>query len=296
MQREAEVISRDKAVAITVASSKGGVGKTTVASQLSCCLALTSHGRNRFQTCVVDFNTGFGDVCTMLDYDMRGTTLMEWIDDIRRRSSAGEKLETMEYLEEEIKDFLQKKEETGLYALIAPNHYTDSLDITYEELKVVMRNLQGNGGFDYVIYDTGNDLKDTTLLALEKADYVLLIATQDISCAHCLDAFTHTLESIRFDLNKLRLVINNVMSAKSTGISVAELQESFPYPCWAKIKHDPCIIRSGNFGKPIVFSTSHDMTKQLRSIIRKLNETEDTLQQVAPAKGFWKKYFSKGGK
>ncbi len=94
-----------------------------------------------------------------------------------------------------------------------------------------MRNLQGKCGFDNVIYDTGNDLKDTTLLALEKADYVLLIATQDISCAHCLDAFTHTLESIRFDLNKLRLVINNVMSAKSTGISVAELQESFPYPC-----------------------------------------------------------------
>ena len=82
------------------------------------------------------------------------------------------------------------------------------------------------------------------------------------------------------------------MSAKATGISIAELQESFKYPCWAKIKHDAEIIRCNNFGRPVVFSAAHDMTKQMRSIIQRLNEHDGTLQAEEPKKSFWKKFFS----
>lgn len=292
LKREQERALKKKVVTITVTSTKGGVGKTTVATQLACCMAITSHGRGRFQTCIVDFDIGFGDVCTALDYNMKGKTIEGWVQDIRKRVSCGEAEDSLTYTEKEIHDFLQKKEDTGLYALLAPQSHTASLDITSKELQIIMRNLRENAGMDYIIYDTGNDLKDTTLLALEQAEYALLVITQDISCAHCLDMLIRTLESIKFDSSKIRLVINDVMSAKATGISVAELEESFSYPCWAKIKHDPAIIRCNNFGKPVVFSASHDMTKQMRNVIRYLNETGEKLQAEEPRKGLWKRMFS----
>ena len=228
-----------------------------------------------------------------MDFPAKGPTLLDWIEDIRRRVSNGETIENITYTEAEIESFLRKKEETGLYALLAPRMYTDSLDFSSAELEVVMRSLHNRAGFDFVIYDTGNDLKDPTLLALDQAEYVLLVATQDISCAHCLDVFVRTLQSIRFDLSRCRLIINNVMSAKTTGISVAELQESFDYPCVAKIKYSPSIIHSNNYGRPVIFSTSHDLTKQMRGIVRYLNEGMNIQEEQHG--GIWRKIASRKG-
>lgn len=294
LKREREATApRENAIAVTIASGKGGVGKTTIATELACCMALTSHGRGRFKACIIDFDISLGDVGTILDFPSKGPTLTDWIDDIRRKVSAGQQIETISYTEPEIEFFLRKKEETGLYALLAPHMYTDSLDFTSAELEVVMRSLRTGAGFDFLIYDTGNDLKDPTLLALDKAEYVLLVATQDISCAHCLDVFVRTLQTIRFDLSRCRLIINNVMSAKETGISVAELQDSFHYPCIAKIKYSTSIIHCNNYGRPVVFSASHDLTKQMRGIVRYLNEGLE-VREEQPGR-FWRKLSSGKG-
>lgn len=303
VRKETELLSvkeettryREEAVVVAIASTKGGVGKTTIATQLSCCLALTSYGRGRFQTCLVDFDTSFGDVCTSLDCDMNGVNIVTWIKDIRLRVKNGEELQEICYQKDEIRAFLQQKEDTQLYVLLALQKHTESLDISSGELEVIMRNLKDYGGFDFVLYDTGNDLKDTTLLAMELADYVLLIVTQDISCAHCLDMMLYTLESVHFDMRKICLVINNIMSAKATGIAVSELEESFAYPCWAKIKHDPLVVRKNNYGSPVVFSAAHDMTKQLRNVVKQLSETEEILQPEEPKKTLWQKLFPKKG-
>lgn len=292
LKREREAAApRKTAITVTIASGKGGVGKTTIATELACCMALTSHGRGRFKTCIIDFDIGLGDVGTILNFSSKGPTISDWIDDIRLRTSAGEKIGDILYTEREIESFLRKKDETGLYALLAPKMYTDSLDFTSAELEVIMRSLKTGAGFHFLIYDTGNSLQDPTLLALDKAEYVLLVATQDISCAHCLDVFLRTLQTIRFDLGKCRLILNNVMSAKETGISVAELQDSFDYPCIAKIRYSTSIIHSNNYGRPVVFSASHDMTKQMRTVVRYLNEGRE-LHEEQPKK-FWKKLAGK---
>lgn len=296
LKRErAAAAPREEAITVTIASGKGGVGKTTIATELACCIALTSHGRGRFKACIIDFDISLGDVGTILDFPAKGPTLLDWIEDIRRKGSKGDAVENISYTATEIESFLRKKEDTGLYALLAPRMYTDSLDFSSSELEVVMRSLRTGAGFDFLIYDTGNDLKDPTLLALDKAEYVLLVATQDISCAHCLDVFVRTLQSIRFDLSKCRLIVNNVMSAKTTGISVAELQESFDYPCVAKIKYSPSIIHSNNYGRPVIFSMSHDLTKQMRGIVRYLNEGLD-VRAEQPSKLWRKIALRKGGR
>ena len=277
---------------VTVCSTKGGVGKTTVSTQLASCLALTSHGRGRFRTCVADFDINFGDICTMLDFDPHGPTMVEWAKDVRKRIQSGENPESIQYARGEIERYLQHKKDTGLFALIAPVRHMDSMDIGPSELTVMLQNLVDNAGMDFVVLDTGNDTRDATVIALDKADHILLVATQDVACAHCLDLFLKTMEAVRFDMGKFKLVINNVMSAKETGIAVSELKESFPYPCWATIKHDPAIIRSNNYGRPVVFSATHDMTKQMRQIVSLLN-SGGTITASKPKSSFFKDLFGR---
>lgn len=145
---------------VTVYSSKGGVGKTTVACELATFLALTASGRGRLKVCIVDCNIDFGDVLNTLDFDVNGPCMMDWYSDIEVKAEDGTAPEDISYSEEEIMGFLQKKETDGLYALIAPMTNEDSMELEGTHIEIMLRNLIKNGGFDFIIIDTGNNTRD----------------------------------------------------------------------------------------------------------------------------------------
>jgi pilus assembly protein CpaE len=182
-------------------------------------------------------------------------------------------------------------EKTGLYALLAPLTHEDSMDIGEAELQVMLRNIVEFGGFDFVICDTGNNTRDSSVTALEAAEYVLLVVTQDITAANCNDAVLTTLSKIHFDTSKIRLIINNVLPAKITGVAVQEIEDLFPHPCVARIRHDTDVIRANNYSKPIVFQSNHEITKELRKVIAFLTGSEEA--ELAVKKGFFKRKFRK---
>lgn len=273
---------------VTVYSAKGGVGKTTLSTEIAVYLALTCGGRERYRVCLVDYNIDFGDVLTTLDLNSEGPNMAAWAVDIRKRMASGEKAEEIEYSTHEIKGYLQKMEKTGLYSLLAPIVHEDSLSITEEELQVMLRNITECGEFDFVICDTGNNTRDAAVVALEMAEYVLLVANQDVATANCNDSFLTTMKRLRFDMDKIRLVINNVQPSKLTGVTVREIEELFPYPCIARIRHDSDVVRANNFSKPIVYEPQHEVTKEIRKIISFLTGTEEP---KTVKRGFFSKLF-----
>ena len=269
-----------KTKVITVYAAKGGVGKTTIAANVAVCMALTSSGRGKFRVCVADYNIDFGDVCTTLNLNPRGANMVHWAQDVRERVDRGEDPESISYDKRDMEEtWLQQMNETGLYALIAPVVHEDSMDIGETELTVMMRSLIQNGEFDYIVCDTGNNTRDSSVIALETADTVLMIATQDVANANCNDAVISTLRKIGFDTDKIKLVINNIMSSQATGISVKDIEQSFPYDCVARIKRDEEVIKSNNTGVPMVYNPNHDFTKQIRAIIKYVTKGHDDGQQ-----------------
>lgn len=276
IERELSVPKRRTTV-VTVYSAKGGVGKTTLSTEIAVCLALTCSGRERYRVCLVDYSIDFGDVLTTLDLNSDGPNMVSWAKHIRTRLGNGENAEQIRYSTGEIMTYLQTMEKIDLHALLAPIAHEDSLAICEEELQVMLRSIIECGEFDFVICDTGSNTRDATVAALEAADYVLLVANQDVTTANCNDSFLVTMKRLHFDMDKIRLVINHVRPPKQTGVTVREIEELFPYPCIAHIRHDMDVVRANNFSKPIVYEKQHEVTKEIRKIISVLTGIEESL-------------------
>lgn len=282
---------RKNAKCITVYSAKGGVGKTTISSELASFLALTSHGRGKYRVCIADFNIDFGDVMTTLEFDQHGATMTSWADDIRSRIERGEVPEDITYSRSEIEVWLQRKNETGLYALLAPTNNADSMNIKEDELRVMVDNLIKNGDFDFVICDTGNNTRDSSWISLEKADIVMMIVTQDVTTANCNNSFLQTAERLGFDMDKIKIVINMVRPTRTVGVAPEELETAFvskntlrPYrfETLAKIKQSDDVIKSNNKGEPLIYVSNHDFTRSIGEVVKKITGQERVL--AAPQK------------
>lgn len=258
----------DKAKVVTVYSAKGGVGKTTLSSELAAYLALTCKKRGRLRVCVVDYNIDFGDVMTTLGFDPEGINMCLWASEISERLEKGE---STEYTAKDIEDnFLQCKsfaDGIELHALLAPPNHEDSMLVSEDALNIMLKNLVENGGFDYVICDTGNNTRDSSIIALDYADFIFLVVTQDITTINCNDSFLTTMRKMEFDESRIRVVINNIASAKETAISIHDIESFVNFPCIAHIKRNTDVIKANNQSVPLVFKSNHEFTKELRKIV-----------------------------
>lgn len=260
-----------KTKVVTVYSAKGGVGKTTLSSEIATYLSLTCKKRGKLKVCIVDYNIDFGDVTTTLGFAPDGVNMCLWASEIYERIENGENPDDIKYDEREIKqNFLQTRfftDDTELYGLLAPSNHEDSMFVKEEALQVMLRNIVENGNFDFVICDTGNNTRDSSIIALDCADYVFLVVTQDITTINCNDSFLSTMRQMEFDESRVSVIINNIRSAKDTSISVHDIESFVKFPCIAHIKSTADIIKANNKSQPLVLKANHEFTKELRNII-----------------------------
>lgn len=284
-----EMVSPHKEPTKTVAvfSAKGGVGKTTIACNVAAYLAMTSYKRSRYRVCIIDFDIDFGDVRTVLGYDDAGVDMGVWAYDIRTKIKRGMKPEDINYTQEEIERYLQQHPTYGLYALLAPLMHEKSMEIEEGELQVMLRNIIKNGDFDFVICDTGNNTRDASFFALEAADYVLMIATQETTSATCNNSAMNALKRLDFDLSKVRLIINGIVSARISGIATSEVEQAFhDYPCIARVRRSDDVIKANNRSRPLVLNPRHEISKELQRVVAFLTSTEDTQMEKPKRKLF----------
>lgn len=285
-------LNKKKTKVITVYSAKGGVGKTTIASELAVYLSLVQLGSRKARVCLVDYNIDFGDVRATLGLEAEGNTLTFWAEEIRELLEKGEK--DISYNQEEIEGWLRKEERSGLYVLPAPLTNEDSMGILSEALEIILRNIINNGNFDFVVCDTGNNTRDSTVIALKEADTILMIMTQNVNTAICDQSFIGTMESLDFDTGNIKLVINNIMPEKMTGMTVQEIVEHFAaYECICKIRFNTDVIHATNLGEPLTLQPDNAFTKQLRSIVAYVTNDETFKEEIPKKKGFFSRIFKK---
>jgi len=152
--------SRQPGHLTSVFSTKGGLGVTTMATNLAICLAERAQGG----TILVDLDTRQSDVTTFLN--------------LQPSYSIFDALENLERLDESFLRGLVTKHSSGLAILPGPSRMERNR-LAAEQVQAGLDVIRAH--FDHVVLDLKHDMDPATIAALEASDSILFLTGLDVS-------------------------------------------------------------------------------------------------------------------
>jgi pilus assembly protein CpaE len=228
---DAESDGDNRRVIVTLCP-KGGVGKTTLSTNLALGLAKAAPG----EVVILDLDLQFGDVASALGLlpDLSFTDATRALDVLDATT---------------LKAHLTAHPD-GLFVLCAPPTPTDSDRLTVEHVEHVVRLLSDS--FRYVVIDTPSGLDENTLAALEFATDLVLLSATDIP----------SIRSTRKEIDALRVigkpqqqwhVVLNRADAK-TGLTIPVVEQALGVTVDVAIPSSRAVPVSLNQGEPVIAS------------------------------------------
>nr|WP_280953719.1 P-loop NTPase [Symbiobacterium terraclitae] len=188
---------------IALWSPKGGVGKTL----LSVAVALRLSERQR--TVIIDGNADNPDLVTL--FQSAGTpNISTWPGRVPP---------------EEVENHLVRWT-SRLFILPGPTRFVDEAVLSGDAMEAAIRSLAGAGM--HVVVDLPAGLRDSTLVALDLADWILFPVTPDLLALTPLKRVARELELLKLPAGKFRVIVNR--DVESREITVADIRELSPFP------------------------------------------------------------------
>ncbi|MDQ0258740.1 pilus assembly protein CpaE [Sinomonas atrocyanea] len=235
---------------IGVFSPKGGVGKTTLATNIAVGLAKAAP----MGVAIVDLDLQFGDVASGLDLDPEHT-----VTDAVSPAAARDALV--------LKAFLTLHP-AGLYALCAPKSPVEADAITPEKVGHLLRQLAAQ--FDYVIVDTAPGLGECTLSALEHCTDGVWVTGMDVPGVRGLRSSLDVLGHLGL-LPEVRHLVLNMADAKS-GLTVRDVEATVGVPVDVSVPRSKLVAYSTNRGIPVLQATRKDgATAALGKVVERIS-------------------------
>ena len=237
---------------ITVASPKGGVGKTTVATNLA--IGLTASAPQ--STVLVDLDVQFGDVASAL-----GLLPEHTLPDAVHGPAAQDTMV--------LKTFLTGHP-SGLYAVCGSDSPAQGDTVTAEDVTRLLTSLARE--FRYVVVDTAPGLSEQTLAALDRATDVVMLSSMDVPGVRGLRKELDVLRELCM-IPAGRHVVMNFADPKG-GLSVRDVETTIGTGVDVVLPRSPAVPPSTNQGVPLLQSGGRDpMTKELRRLVSRFAAT-----------------------
>lgn len=218
---------------IIVYSPKGGVGCTTIATNL----AVALHN-DETPVVIVDGNLQFGDVAVMLNERSRNSII-----DLAPRAD--------ELDPEVVENVLITHGDSGVKILSAPSRPEYAENVTGDQFSKIINYLRQL--YSYVVVDTSSSLTDIVLSAIDGSNLVILVVTQDIPSINNSRLFLDLADVLGINRKNLIFVMNRY--DKRIAITPEKVGENLRHNIVAVIPTDErTVVPSVNRGVPFVLT------------------------------------------
>lgn len=215
---------------VTVFSTKGGVGKSVLATNIAVALA-SEFGK---RTILLDLDLESGDVSVMLQLPPERTIY--------------DAAQVFDRLDPEMLSGFLIQHGSGLSVLLAPVRPEDAETVTTVRVARIITMLKTLA--DFVVIDTPASLSEVVLTALEQSDLVLAVATLDVPSVKNTKVSLQKLHQLGLDGSSVRLVLNRADS--KVWLEPHEIEKTLADRIVARIPSDRVVPRSVNKGVPVV--------------------------------------------
>lgn len=267
-QRRQQMFSVEKKVrpqfkTITVFSTKGGVGKTTVALNL----ALAVRAATGKRVVAVDLDLLSGNLGLMAGIVWK-RSIKDLVDDVGN-------------VDQESLDAYCAEHPSGLRVLPAPAQPDFAGFVQAEHIQKVVSLL--SQVFNYVIIDAPTYLHDTVLPALEESQEIVVVTTLDLASIQNMKQSLDLLSRLSMR-SKVRVVVNRV--GYTGGLKVKDLEDELGMPVQCVLPSDEKLsVDAVNMGTPVFVSARGSaLAKRIEEFAMKVLSEDDRGRHGAPLK------------
>ena len=195
--------------------AKGGMGATSLGIHLAGALR-----RAEKRVCLVDLDLELGDVLSFLD--LHGTYSLADVAANTHR------------LDRELLDASVPRHESGVYVLSQCEKIAESERLDPGKVAAVLRFLRQR--YDHVVVDGLRDFGDIALAALDLADRILLVVTQEVPAVRSAQRCAEYFRQLGYETKRVMLVVNRYH--KGSPITREVVEETVGLPVAGLVGND----------------------------------------------------------
>lgn len=238
---------------LTVFSTKGGVGKSLMATNTA--VALSEAGQ---RVCLIDLDVNSGDVAIMLQLNPSHT-----INDLIAFNGM---------IDEGALQSIFTRHSDRLSIVAAPVRLDSPDHATTDDIGRMIDTLKSM--FDFVVIDTSGVFDDNALTALDRTDTIILVATLDIPALKGLKLATGTLDLLNYSRDTWTFVLNRADG--KVGLSVDEFESTLGLKSDISLVSSREVLAAVNRGQALVSAyPSHPNSKAITGFAEKFIEASD---------------------
>ena len=265
----AAVAGREMGKIITFFSPKGGVGRTTIATNL----AVALHQLTGKPVVLVDGSLPFGDIAVILNMSPKAKTIADLIG-------------SFETADSDVVESILVQHSTGIKVMLAPPTPESTELITGAHIKHVLELLRER--YAYIVVDTWPSFQEQVITMLDVADVILTLMTLEITSLKNVRVFMEVVEKLGYDEAKVQLVANR--NDSSGGIKASDVEASLGRKIPHTIVSDGrTLVLAVNRGVPFVIShRDSQVAKDIFALAQRVATAETApaaAGKQAPARG-----------
>lgn len=250
-----EPVKKNKCKIISVFSNKGGIGKTSLATNLALELAKIT----KENIALIDLNFQMGDITTFLD--------------LKPSFNISYMLENLDKINETfLLSTLERYKSTSLYVLADPPYFKQADNIQPRQITRLFDTLKET--FSYIIVDAEASFDGKNIAALDNSDLIMLVTVANLpalrNTQRCLELF----EKLGYDKEKIKIVVNRYM--ENDEIKEVDIKKVLSKDIYWKIPNNYFAIMSA-INKGIPVSDVNDTTNVSQSYKKLAQQISDNL-------------------